>query len=215
MEQELTALQQNVLHEVVANPALASFYLSGGTALSAFHLHHRLSDDLDFFCSEAVDIVAVRAFMQHLSKLFAAKELRYERLHDRHLYFLVTEGEELKMEFTQYSFPRLGDHEVINGLKIDDLRDIATNKMMALLDRFDPKDFVDLYFLLADYSLDQLRKDVEQKFGLAVGSVFLGGELMKSERIEALPRMLKPLTLLQLKSFFKELAGSLTAEVME
>ena len=32
----------------------------------------------------------------------------------------------------------------------------------ALLDRFDPKDFVDLYFLLQDRSLDEIRLDAQK-----------------------------------------------------
>ena len=31
------------------------FYLTGGTALSAFYLHHRLSEDLDFFTESDVE----------------------------------------------------------------------------------------------------------------------------------------------------------------
>jgi len=30
-----------------------NFYLTGGTALAAFYLHHRMSEDLDFFVKEA------------------------------------------------------------------------------------------------------------------------------------------------------------------
>ncbi len=37
---------QDVVLGVIDNPA---FYLTGGTALSRFHYHHRFSDDLDFF----------------------------------------------------------------------------------------------------------------------------------------------------------------------
>lgn len=42
---ELYALQDGVFQIVDDH----DFYLTGGTALSRFYLHHRYSDDLDFF----------------------------------------------------------------------------------------------------------------------------------------------------------------------
>src|SRR5216684_1408125 len=46
----LTPLQQRVLVTLFANGlADRGYYLTGGTALSAFYLQHRYSDDLDFF----------------------------------------------------------------------------------------------------------------------------------------------------------------------
>src|SRR3989338_10466840 len=49
----LTSLQRTVLDAVFAEEVFArSFYLTGGTALSAFHLFHRYSDDLDLFTND-------------------------------------------------------------------------------------------------------------------------------------------------------------------
>lgn len=215
MEQELTELQKRALEEVMAEASLADFYLSGGTALAAFFLHHRISDDLDFFSDAPVDTLSVTAFAERLKAKLSAQAVRYERLHDRHLYFFSTSLGELKMEFTYYPFPSLGDRAVMDGARVDDLEDLAANKLMALTDRFDPKDFVDLYFLLADRSLDKVRHDAIKKFGISLSPLFLGGELMKAKRIEALPRMLRPLTVSELQSFFFDLARSLKKEVFE
>ncbi|PYS37916.1 MAG: hypothetical protein DMG14_19585 [Acidobacteria bacterium] len=41
--------QKTVIEFVFAQSGAAGFYLSGGTALSAYYLNHRDSDDLDFF----------------------------------------------------------------------------------------------------------------------------------------------------------------------
>ena len=52
----LTELQKKMLEIFFSVPELKEhFYLTGGTALSAFYLQHRLSDDLDLF-THSVDI---------------------------------------------------------------------------------------------------------------------------------------------------------------
>lgn len=38
-----------------------NFYLSGGTPLAAFYLHHRYSEDLDFFSEQEIDMLALGA----------------------------------------------------------------------------------------------------------------------------------------------------------
>jgi predicted nucleotidyltransferase component of viral defense system len=40
-----------------------NFYLTGGTALSAFYLFHRISEDLDFFSEKEVYLPAIRTFI--------------------------------------------------------------------------------------------------------------------------------------------------------
>lgn len=86
---------------------------------------------------------------------------------------------------------------------------------MAMLERFDPKDFVDLYYLLQDAELKKLREDAEKKFGVKIGGIFLGGELAKVRRIEALPKMLKPLTIDELKDFFSHQIKKLSPEILK
>lgn len=211
----LTKIQQQALRAVMQNPSLNGFYLSGGTALSAFFLHHRLSDDLDFFSSEPIDGMAIESAIQELKSTLGTSSLRFEKLHDRRLFFFALPAGELKMEFTLYPYPILENHKVIDGTRVDSLRDISANKLMAFLDRFDPKDFVDLYYILQTHSIGDLRMDAEHKFGVRISNIFLGGELMKVRRIEALPKMLLPLTIDELKYFFSEQAKTLATETFE
>lgn len=49
--QILTDLQKKILKVLVSLPDKDAFCLTGGTALSAFFLKHRKSQDLDFFTS--------------------------------------------------------------------------------------------------------------------------------------------------------------------
>ncbi|MFN7189323.1 MAG: nucleotidyl transferase AbiEii/AbiGii toxin family protein [Cyclobacteriaceae bacterium] len=53
--EQLYPLQDSVLSLVGSLPT--PFYLTGGTALSRFLLHHRFSDDLDFFVTGQPDFI--------------------------------------------------------------------------------------------------------------------------------------------------------------
>jgi hypothetical protein len=47
-------------------------------------------------------------------------------------------GKVLNVEFTRYPFPRFDSRSVVDGIQID--------KLIAMADRHDPKDYVDVYF---------------------------------------------------------------------
>ena len=213
MEQILNDLQKRTLAFVGQEEILSSFYLSGGTALTAYYLRHRISDDLDFFTQQEIDRLSLHNFIEKLKNLLAAKNVRFERLFDRNLFFFQFDNQELKIEFTKYPFNQINEPLVENGLKIDSLNDIAANKLMALLDRFDPKDFVDLFFIMKNRPLNKIRKDAENKFSTAIDDIFLGGEFMKVKRIEALPRMIKAITIDELKEFFISQAKNFSANI--
>lgn len=216
MEQEvLNNRQKQVLSAVGQEPALADFYLTGGTALAAYYFYHRISEDLDFFSPKDTDKIFLHGFIDKLKALLNVDSVRFERLYDRNQFFFRFGREELKVEFAKYPFGRLDEHIMRGGVRIDSLRDIAANKLMAMLDRFDPKDFVDLFYILQTFKLNEVRQDVEKKFGIEVGDLFLGGELVKSRRIEALPKMIKSLTPEELKEFFAKQAKELESRILE
>lgn len=215
MEQEiLTPAQKKVIGLVASETKFADFYLTGGTALAAYYLGHRYSDDLDFFSFADMDSVFLQSFSGGIKNTLGAEGVRYERLHDRHQFFFKQGENEFKVEFAKYPFRQLEAPVERNGVKVDGLRDIAANKLMALLDRFDPKDFVDLFFVLQQFGLKDIRRDAEAKFGVKIDNVFLGGELAKVRRVEALPKMIKPLMIGDLKSFFADRAGEIKADIL-
>lgn len=125
--------------------------------------HHRDSDDLNFFSEDSVDLPTIEAFMSKVRQMLKVETARMERIHDRRLFFLTRAYGEFKIEFTHYPFNLLETSSVQHGVKVDSERDIAANKLAALLDRFEPKDFVDLYYLLQNHLLEDVRRDVEKK----------------------------------------------------
>ena len=66
----------------------SKFYLTGGTALSDFYLHHRYSEDIDLFTeAREVHVPSMTVFIKHAKQLLHAVSVSYVQflgLHDRY-----------------------------------------------------------------------------------------------------------------------------------
>ena len=207
--------QEQAIKFLASESDFKQFYLTGGTALTVFYLKHRISDDLDFFSYGDVDAIFIHKLADKLRKSLGAKEMKFSKVHDRSQFFyLLGKNDEVKVEFTHYPFKQLEATKSFLGIAIDSEYDIAVNKLATILDRFDPKDFIDLYFLLDKYALTKLTLSVQKKFGIKVEPLFLGGELAKVRRIKGLPKMLKPITLEKLKKRFEDEAKKLAPQIL-
>ena len=94
----LTPNQADFLLEFAESELKDVFRLTGGTALSAFFLEHRLSEDLDFFSSEKISIHLCQHFLSGLGcgSIFSAT-----KKFDRNIFLLKhKDGAMLKVEFT-------------------------------------------------------------------------------------------------------------------
>lgn len=143
------------------------FYLTGGTAASRGYLHHRFSDDLDLFVSDDdrfglwVDRI-IRALVRggdwRIQVLL--REERFGRLN------LIRNDIMLKVEMINDVPARVGkvmDHPIFGHL--DTAENILANKVTALLDREEPKDFADIWGFCTkmDLSLKEAITNAESK----------------------------------------------------
>lgn len=211
MEQEiLKEWQKKVIDFIFSKSELGNFYLTGGTALAGYYLHHRISDDLDFFSYEEIDSITVHSIAEELRKIIGTDKVRFSKLYDRNQFFYSAGGEEYKVEFTKYPFRQLNKVSIFDNARVDSEFDIAVNKLITVTDRFDPKDFVDLYCLLKKYPLEKLTGGVLSKFKTKLDPLIIGSSFSKVRHIEALPKMLKSLTVEELKEFFNSEAQKLS-----
>ena len=122
------------------------FYFTGGTALSLYYFNHRESDDIDLFTEkkETLNLEKINYFL----KSFNMKVKSFVKRYDRRIFELELEGSPLKVEFTYYPFERLFDFKREDGLLIDSVYDITTNKIAALCEREEEKDIFDLSFFI-------------------------------------------------------------------
>lgn len=144
-----------LLKELMAFPALSDFNLVGGTALS-LQLGHRKSIDLDLFGSSEFD---VDQLFMILSKL-GSTTLNFSSKNSLGLFI-----NDVKVDIIRYDFPLINPVIISDSIRLLSIQDIAAMKLSAIAKRGSKKDFWDLFFILKDYSLQQLLGFYEQKFG--------------------------------------------------
>ncbi|MEJ7811131.1 MAG: nucleotidyl transferase AbiEii/AbiGii toxin family protein [Gemmatimonadaceae bacterium] len=128
--------------------------LEGGTALAAYHLHHRESADLDFFGNldlNALDFT--RQLRAHIraadlpADLIGAPNQGYARL----AVHSATPGDAtvVMVDIARSSTFLLEPTELtVEGVRIASYRDLCAGKLHAICDRFEPRDYVDLHVIL-------------------------------------------------------------------
>lgn len=218
MGREILKPKQVEFLELFSESNLADFfYLSGGTALAAFYLNHRESEDLDFFSEEEVDPLAVETFLKHNKRRIGFDTLEFQSSFNRNLFFLNFGGDVLKTEFTYFPFPRIEKGKKEGKLQIDSLRDIAVNKLFTISQQIRARDFVDFYFILKDKKLDLggLIGDVRAKFDANIDAIQLGSQFFRVDEAKDEPRMLVPLDKDKMRLFFREQSGALKKEILK
>ncbi|HSL84474.1 MAG TPA: nucleotidyl transferase AbiEii/AbiGii toxin family protein [Thermoanaerobaculia bacterium] len=204
---DLTPAQRAFLDRVIESELADTFYLSGGTALSAFHLHHRRSDDLDLFSRHRFDSAPV----VKLVNAVAEEEPVPRRVADRLGFLVRVAGEPLRVEFVHYDFDWLDPPIARYGrLRVDGLRDILANKLSAMVERTDPKDYADLLHLLrrTDLTIEQGMRDCRTKFGWPGLPHLLQIAFLRVNELSGWPETEPPTTLDEARIFFRGLVES-------
>ena len=208
----LTPLQRRLLREIGQSPLKEEFFLTGGTALAALYLHHRYSVDLDLFTENPTGVAQVPPAMQEIASRLGL-EITFTRTLGTFLEAFVAspDGERVEFDFAQDSPYRLEptrlDPEL--DLWVDNPTDIACNKLSALFDRAEPKDFVDVFFVAQEIlPFDRLVALARRKH-VGMDDYWLAMALAQVQQVEVLPRMVKPLAVNELKVFFMARAKEL------
>ena len=207
-----SADQREVLLGLVEHPTIRDvFFLTGGTALSVFYLSHRVSDDIDLFSIEPIDLPELDFWI----KTRWGTRCSPLRKSSQFLSMLI-DGVKVDLVIDPLSFrdPRKRFHFDNQGsLQIDTLSNIASNKFTAIVSRTEPKDFVDFYLILQifpKYGLEDLYQKSRLKdaifddpptvaFQLETGIAFL------KENPSLWPRMLQEVVRKELFYFYEKL----------
>lgn len=182
MAKSILTPRQKIFLDLVASDKYLTknFYLTGGTALSEFYLQHRLSEDLDFFSENEIDKLSILTFIKSVKNKLQYKKFDFQESFNRNIYHLIFDDKDsLKVEFTYYPFTQIDKPISFGNLRIDNLKDIAVNKLFTIV--FNPRrrDFYDLYKIIKKtrWKMDALIKLVRSKFDTHIDYLQLGANL--------------------------------------
>lgn len=208
--QWLTPLQQDFLRRFFATTTGPGFFLTGGTALSAFYLQHRVSLDLDLFTLDELALKEGESVVPRLAGDLGCRVGRSRRTEHFAQFLLEPEsGDPLLVELVRDFGPQYGQRLVVDGVVVDSMVNIGANKLTAILGRTEPKDFVDLYFLLqAGLDFDDLLAKAQTK-DTGMQPFFLAASLLQVRQLPRLPVTTPPLARADLEAIMLRLADRL------
>lgn len=194
-----------------------NFYLTGGTALSAFYLHHRYSEDLDFFSEREVDVLAIDTFLHQAKKQLSITKIDFQQSYNRNLYFLHLKNEILKLEFTFFPFMRIEEGRKEYGIQIDSLLDIAVNKVFTIYQKPRARDYIDLFFVCKKkgFEISDLIAKAKIKFDWHIDPLQLATQFVAAEKAEDEPGMIKKVDDGEWKKFFVYEARKFRKQILE
>jgi len=197
------------------------FYLTGGTALAEFYLHHRLSEDIDLFSENSeVNQSVAEAFLKKISAKLKIKKIDLAQFLGLFSYILTyTDNRKLKVDFNYYPFLRIEKGKKLGNLEIDSLIDIATNKVHTLFMKPRTRDYIDLFFIFKNEKMDlnQLILLAKAKFDWDIDKMNLANQFIRVKDIqkEDFPKVLVPFNISEMETFFLTLAKDLKKDILK
>lgn len=210
------ALQDRFLEAFFKSTYQDKFYLTGGTALARFYFDHRESLDLDLFTNDQdIDFYHIN---QLVLSIFYGLDLKIssQANTDTFIQFVVLdkEGSSLKVDLVKDIPIHFGQILLRDGVWIDSLENIGSNKILAVFGRTDAKDFIDLYWILqqTDLKFSHLFELAQSK-DAGLTELYLAYALQNIDKISLFPKMLKPFDWGDIHFFFQDLSRQLLTQI--
>jgi len=208
--------QVNILQLFFASPFAKPFFLTGRTCLAAFYLAHRESQDLDFFSLSPFDSLALKTTLQeiadktHASMSIQARSQTYSEIYLEN----TTDGWRQKIDIVQEQPVHFGEITNIDSIKIDSLINIATNKILAVFGRLEPKDYIDLYtiFTQTELSFDKMFEKAKEK-DTGLSELYFANIIAEVEQFKTFPKMHIPFEIAAFVKFYQDLSSHLLLKI--
>jgi predicted nucleotidyltransferase component of viral defense system len=137
----LTDLQEEILRRFF--DCRNEFFLTGGAALVGFHLHHRVTHDLDFFTvADAID--QGERTLRDIAGSLSLEMETLRRSPDFRRFLLQGQFEGVVVDLAKDASPQVLEKMSIGRIVVDSPREILANKLCALLSRVEVRDLVDV-----------------------------------------------------------------------
>jgi predicted nucleotidyltransferase component of viral defense system len=137
----LTDLQDQILRQFFDRRD--EFFLTGGAALVGFHLHHRVTHDLDFFtAADAID--EGERTLREIAQSLSLDMETVRRSPDFRRFLLQNSSEGVIVDLVKDASPQVLEKMSIGRIVVDSPREILANKLCALLSQTEVRDLVDV-----------------------------------------------------------------------
>lgn len=193
------------------------FYFTGGTPLSAFYLYHRLSEDIDLFSENEINLLPIKAFIGKAQRKLKLQKVDYRQFLGLHSFQLFFPNKQiLKVDFNYYPFARIEKGGKYRNIIVDSMLDIAVNKVHTISMKPRAKDFIDIYFIINEkkFNFFDLVMKAKAKFDWHIDPLQLGTNLLVALDLKDYPRMLKSILHQEWKNFFINEARKLKKEII-
>lgn len=150
-----------LLKQLQSLDILSEMRLVGGTSL-ALQIGHRKSIDIDLFGILNVEFDILIDELKTLGEVVLLKN-------SKNIHSLLIN--DIKVDIVNYNYKWLTNKMTIDNIYFATIEDIAAMKLNAIMGRGSKKDFIDLYFILKNYTLTTLMDFYSKKYH--DGSIFL------------------------------------------
>ena len=127
-------------------PEISELRLVGGTSL-ALQMGHRISIDIDLFGKTELNELEITALLKNFGTATILSK-------SKNILIYTVNG--VKIDFVNYSYNWIDEEIIIDNVRLASKKDIAAMKLNAIAGRGSKKDFIDLHFLLKEFSLKQM-----------------------------------------------------------
>ncbi len=186
-----------LIQELQRLPELKDFYLVGGTAL-ALQLGHRNSIDIDLFTQSDFEADYI---LNLLNSKYQVKEV-FRRKNT-----IISLINNIKTDFIKHSYPHILPPITEEGISFLSKEDIAAMKFHVIIQSGKRlKDFIDVYYLLQYFSLQQMLEFFTRKYSYSNSMIAMKALNFFDEIDETIdpPKLIKPITVAQIKKRIQE-----------
>ena len=135
-----------LLNKLMQVEEFKALRLVGGTSL-ALQIGHRQSIDLDLFGKLEVDEIELSEILHKIGSTTLLKKTK-------NITIYLIDG--IKVDIVNYPYKWLDEISTEDNIRLAGTRDIAAMKLAAITGRGTKKDFIDLFFLLQLYKLEEM-----------------------------------------------------------
>lgn len=212
----LTPYQIEILKLFFATDFAKTFFLTGGTALSAFYLAHRDSKDLDLFSIEPFDSQQLDLTIVDIAQKLNCEVVTKVKSTTYNEIYLENKQDNWtqRIDVVKEQPKRFGEIEVVEGVQVDTLENIGSNKICAIFGRLEIKDYIDLYTIITktNFTFDQLFELAKQK-DLGLNEFTFASTIADVGQIELWPKILIDLDKSAMLTYYKNLVTELLKRV--